>query len=53
MSDLRFVIDFNYRKSTKDGKQVEIFTDGSCTGIRGHGGYGAILRYRGHEKTFE
>ncbi len=23
----------------------------ACTGIRG-GGYGAILRYRGHEKTF-
>lgn len=30
-------------------KQVEIFTDGSCTGNLG-GGYGAILRYRGREK---
>lgn len=33
-------------------KQVEIFTDGSCLGNPGHGGYGAILRYRGREKTF-
>ncbi|MGR7989043.1 RNase H family protein, partial [Escherichia coli] len=28
-------------------KQVEIFTDGSCLGNPGPGGYGAILRYRG------
>ncbi|MEA7998548.1 hypothetical protein ONN43_22470, partial [Salmonella enterica subsp. enterica serovar Virginia] len=27
-------------------------TDGSCLGNPGPGGYGAILRYRGHEKTF-
>ena len=33
-------------------KQVEIFTDGSCLGNPGPGGYGAILRYRGKEKTF-
>ena len=33
-------------------KQVEIFTDGSCLGNPGPGGYGAILRYRGREKTF-
>ncbi len=33
-------------------KQVEIFTDGSCLGNPGLGGYGAILRYRGREKTF-
>ncbi len=32
-------------------KQVEIFTDGSCLGNLDRG-YGAILRYRGHEKTF-
>lgn len=32
-------------------KQVEIFTDGSCLGNPGPGGYGAILRYRGREKT--
>ncbi|MCF2054442.1 ribonuclease HI, partial [Escherichia coli] len=31
-------------------KQVEIFTDGSCLGNPGPGGYGAILRYRGREK---
>ena len=30
-------------------KQVEIFTDGSCLGNPGPGGYGAILRYRGRE----
>ncbi len=30
-------------------KQVEIFTDGSCTVIQ-TGGYGAIMRYRQHEK---
>ena len=33
-------------------KQVEIFTDGSCLGNPDLGGYGAILRYRGREKTF-
>lgn len=33
-------------------KQVEIFTDGSCLGNPGPGGYGAILRYCQHEKVF-
>ena len=33
-------------------KQVEIFTDGSCLGNPRPGGYGAIMRYRQHEKTF-
>ncbi|KYP97372.1 ribonuclease H, partial [Sodalis-like endosymbiont of Proechinophthirus fluctus] len=33
-------------------KQVKIFTDGSCLGNPGPGGYGAILRYKQHEKTF-
>ena len=33
-------------------KQVEIFTDGSCLGNPGPGGYGAILRYKQHEKLF-
>lgn len=32
-------------------KQVEIFTDGSCLGNPGPGGYGAILRYKQYEKT--
>lgn len=31
-------------------KTVEIFTDGACSGNPGPGGYGAILRYNGHEK---
>ena len=31
-------------------KQVEIFTDGSCLGNPGAGGWGAILRYKGIEK---
>ena len=30
-------------------KQVEIFTDGACSGNPGPGGYGAILRYKSHE----
>ncbi|MEK9498718.1 ribonuclease HI [Photorhabdus sp. P32] len=32
-------------------KQVEIFTDGSCLGNPGPGGYGVLLRYQQHEKT--
>ncbi|WP_334473380.1 ribonuclease HI [Arsenophonus sp. PmNCSU2021_1] len=32
-------------------KQVEIFTDGSCLGNPGPGGYGILLRYNKHEKT--
>ncbi|WP_407331159.1 ribonuclease HI [Enterovibrio sp. 27052020O] len=31
-------------------KQVEIFTDGSCLGNPGPGGYGVVLRYKKHEK---
>lgn len=31
-------------------KHVEIFTDGSCLGNPGPGGYGAILVYKGHRK---
>ena len=30
-------------------KEVEIYTDGACSGNPGPGGYGAILRYCGHE----
>lgn len=29
---------------------VEIFSDGACSGNPGPGGWGAILRYGGHEK---
>lgn len=31
-------------------KQVEIFTDGACSGNPGPGGWGTILRYGRHEK---
>jgi len=31
-------------------KTVEIFTDGACSGNPGPGGWGALLRYNGHEK---
>jgi len=30
---------------------VEIFTDGACRGNPGPGGWGALLRYKGKEKT--
>jgi ribonuclease HI len=30
---------------------VEIFTDGACRGNPGPGGWGAVLRYKGKEKT--
>ena len=32
-------------------KHVEIFTDGACRGNPGPGGWGALLRYNGHEKS--
>lgn len=31
-------------------KHVDIFTDGACSGNPGPGGWGAILRFDGHEK---
>lgn len=31
-------------------KEVEIFTDGACSGNPGKGGYGAVLRYNGSTK---
>jgi len=31
-------------------KKVEIYTDGACKGNPGPGGWGAVLRYNGHEK---
>ncbi len=34
----------------KQRKQVEIFTDGACSGNPGPGGWGAILRYGEREK---
>jgi ribonuclease HI len=29
---------------------VDIFTDGACSGNPGPGGWGAVLRYQGHER---
>lgn len=31
-------------------KVVEIYTDGACSGNPGPGGWGAVLRWNGHEK---
>ncbi len=31
-------------------KQIEIYTDGACSGNPGPGGWGAILMYKGHKK---
>ncbi|MDC9821827.1 ribonuclease HI [Pectobacterium polonicum] len=43
---------FTMRESLPEmRKQVEIFTDGSCLGNPGPGGYGALLRYKQHEKA--
>lgn len=33
-------------------KQVEIFTDGACSGNPGPGGYGGILRFAGKEREY-
>ena len=33
--------------------EVEIFTDGACSGNPGPGGWGAVLRYRGREKELK
>jgi len=32
---------------------VEIFTDGACSGNPGPGGWGAVLRYNGHERELK
>ena len=37
----------------RGGKMVEIFTDGACSGNPGPGGWGAILRWKGHEKELK
>ena len=31
-------------------KHIQIFTDGACSGNPGPGGWGAILRYKAHDK---
>lgn len=37
--------------TTEPDDMVEIYTDGACSGNPGPGGWGVILRWRGHEKT--
>jgi ribonuclease HI len=32
-------------------KEINLYTDGACSGNPGKGGYGAILSYNGHEKV--
>ncbi len=34
-----------------DPDVVELFTDGACRGNPGPGGWGALMRFRGHEKA--
>ena len=34
-------------------KQIEIYTDGACSGNPGPGGWGAILRFRTAQKVYE
>ena len=36
--------------SSEHDTLVEIYTDGACRGNPGPGGWGVVLRYRGHEK---
>ena len=36
--------------SKDEGGTVAIFTDGACSGNPGPGGWGAVLRWNGHEK---
>jgi len=36
-----------------DKKQIHIFTDGACRGNPGPGGWGALLRWNGHEKKLK
>ncbi|WP_041718020.1 ribonuclease HI [Alkalilimnicola ehrlichii MLHE-1] len=37
--------------STTDKSEVYAWTDGACRGNPGPGGWGVVLRYRGHERT--
>jgi ribonuclease HI len=36
--------------SINNSNKIEIFTDGACSGNPGPGGWGAVLRWNGHEK---
>jgi ribonuclease HI len=35
---------------SEESESVELFTDGACRGNPGPGGWGALLRWRGHER---
>ncbi|MCG5549301.1 ribonuclease HI [Halorhodospira halochloris] len=37
-------------QETGEGDMVEAFTDGACRGNPGPGGWGVLLRYKGHER---
>jgi len=36
--------------ASEEAEAIDLFTDGACSGNPGPGGWGAILRWRGHEK---
>ncbi|HEY7240646.1 MAG TPA: ribonuclease HI [Burkholderiales bacterium] len=41
-------------KTAESGERVvEIFTDGACSGNPGPGGWGAVLRWNGHERELQ
>src|SRR5687767_8288915 len=35
-----------------DKKRIAVFTDGACRGNPGPGGWGVLLKYNGHNRTF-
>jgi ribonuclease HI len=46
----RCITPMTSHSSSHSTKKVEIYTDGACSGNPGPGGWGALLRYNGHEK---
>ena len=48
--DLRSTLLNDKTLNTASGEGVALFTDGACSGNPGPGGWGALLRYQGHEK---
>lgn len=54
-AQVSYNIYINYGTETENNtmtekKEVQLFTDGACSGNPGPGGWGAILRYKGQEK---
>jgi len=43
---------FSEIKLDRAVKEIVIYTDGSCRGNPGPGGYGTLLRYKGQEREF-